>query len=222
MQLEQQRLICDTRGGRPPVLLKSDDGGTSAPSQQPIGGAGVIAKLIELLLNGTYRLIRRRTRWCWCRQGTCGWASSESAPAFRLKLASVRLDIAARAFQSTASVAETAAATVVVGHHRIEPIHIGVAVVVENGLSSIHADVFGQTVPDLRRRKNEVLSNRWSCFFRARWHLRLCRSSRIGRCCVACRRGIGWCRRGGALVCFPDEPKHPYDGGDTQHPLARG
>ena len=149
--MEQQRLICDTRGGHPPVLLKSDDGGTSAPSQQPIGGAGVIAKLIELLLNGTYRLIRRRTRWCWCRQGTCGWASSESAPAFRLKLASVRLDIAARAFQSTASVAETAAATVVVSHHRVEPIDIGVAVVVEGGLRALHADVFRQAILNLSR-----------------------------------------------------------------------
>ena len=93
LKLEKQRLICGTRGGQTSVLLKSDDGGTSAPSHQPIGEAGAVAKLIELLLNGTYRLIRSRTRLCWCRQGTRGWAASESAPAFCLKLAPVRLNV---------------------------------------------------------------------------------------------------------------------------------
>ena len=66
---------------------------TRSSPHQPIGGAGVVAKLIELLLNGTYRLIRSRTRLCWCRQGTRGWAASESAPAFCLKLAPVRLNV---------------------------------------------------------------------------------------------------------------------------------
>jgi len=124
---------------------------TRSSPHQPIGGAGVVAKLIELLLNGPYRLIRSRTRWRWCRQGTRGWIASESAPAFCLKLASVRLDIAARALQCAASVAETAAATVVVSHHGVELIDIGVAVVVESGLRALHADVFRQAIPNLRR-----------------------------------------------------------------------
>src|SRR3546814_1291339 len=52
-------------------LRRCDDGSTSAPSHQPIGGAGTVAKFIKLPLNSLYSRIRSRTRgrwcWCWCR-----------------------------------------------------------------------------------------------------------------------------------------------------------
>lgn len=124
---------------------------TRTSPHQPIGGASFVTKFVELLLNCSHCRIRSRARRCWfqCRQGTRGWAASESTPAFCLKLAPVRLNVSARALQSTAPVAEPAAATVVVSHHGIEPINIGVAVVVEGGLRALHADVFRQAIPNL-------------------------------------------------------------------------
>ena len=71
-------------------------------------------------------------------------------------MAPVRLYVAARTFQSPASIAETPAAAVVVSHHGIEPIHIRIAVAIDGGLCGIHADVFGQAVPNLRCRKRGI------------------------------------------------------------------
>src|SRR3546814_14193430 len=127
----------------------------SAPSHQPIGGAGTVAKFIKLPLNSLYSRIRSRTRgrwcwcWCWCRQGASGWTASESAPSFCLKLAPIRLNVTACLLQSTASIAETATATVVASHHGIETIDIGVAVVVESSLRVLHGDVFGQALTNM-------------------------------------------------------------------------
>src|SRR5690606_26972688 len=164
---------------------------------------------IELLLNGLYRRIRSRPRRSWCREGTRGRAAGESADALSLKLTPVWLYVAARAFQSPTSVAETTAAAVVVSHHGIESIHIRIAVAIDAGLFCIHADVFGQAVPNLLCRKHEVLLDGRSCLSRPRRRLWACGRCRIGGRCALCSRRIGGCRAGGALVCLTEQPDHP-------------
>jgi hypothetical protein len=43
---------------------------------------------------------------------------------FRIQLTPVRFDVLARAFERPSPIAEAGTTAVVIGHHRIEPIHI--------------------------------------------------------------------------------------------------
>src|SRR3546814_4841178 len=89
------------------------------------------------------------------------WTASESAPAFRLKLAPVRLNVPPRTCQCATAITEAPAAAIVVGDHRVEPIHVVIAVVVDSRLRTIHADVFGQAIP--KDRKSTRLNSSHSC-----------------------------------------------------------
>src|SRR3546814_14465284 len=80
----------------------------------------------------------------------CSSDLSESAPAFRLKLAPVRLNVPPRTCQCATAITEAPAAAIVVGDHRVEPIHVVIAVVVDRRLRTIHADVFGTAIPNLQ------------------------------------------------------------------------
>ena len=84
----------------------------------------------------------------------------KSASAFRKKLISIWLNLPLRTFQRTAAITKSPTAAVVVGHHRVEPVHIGVDVVVDRRLRAVHADVFSQAISNLRRREDEVLPDR--------------------------------------------------------------
>ena len=73
----------------------------------------------------------------------------KSASAFRKKLISIWLNLPPRTFQRTAAITKSPTAAVVVGHHRVEAIHVGFDVVVDRGLCALQADVLGQAIPNL-------------------------------------------------------------------------
>lgn len=111
------------------------------------------------------------SRGCPVRRACAGSPGYEPPSPFRLQGAPIRLDLLARTFQGIAPVSETCTAAVVVGHHGVEPVHIGGAVVDDHGLCCSHANVFGQAVPDLGHGEHKVLSRRRWGFpaLRRRW-----------------------------------------------------
>ena len=178
--MAHQRLIRHASSSQASVLLECDDGRTSPSPHQTISGSSFVTEFVEFSLDSLHRRIRCRKRRCRRRRRARGRTTSKPAPAFSLKLAPVRFNVSPSAFQCPSPIAEAPAAAVVVGHHRVEAIHIGIDVVVERRLRAIHADVLGQAIPDLRCRKDSVLPNRRLRFSRTRRLLRL-RWRRIAR-----------------------------------------